>query len=223
MRMVRLFQRFAIALLLLMQIAPQSLAAKSGKTRYSALYRALEPGLVFEKFDQLVAAQHVYSKRPDVSPADIRITIASKSGRMVIAPAEDGRVKFPMTETLLAENPWVESNQPQGSLGLSATMEIRVPDAAQFPYATLYQAMQQAQAALRQLGPEFAGRAIRGADFIFPASSNAEMTIEDARSESLVVANAQGIITIRMDERWVQSKATVKMKSTALAVRPRIE
>jgi hypothetical protein len=200
-----------------------SAAPEQGRTRYQALYNALAPGLVFGEFERLVSVQHVYSKRDDVRADSIRVSILSKSGRIELVPDQAGRVDFPMTTALLEENPWVESNQPQGSLGLSATMELKISGAREIPYLELFEAMQQAQAALEKLGPPMSARRVRGVDLLFDANAEASVTIEDAKSEELALANAGGVISIRMNEAWVKSKARVRMSAALKSARPRID
>ena len=198
-------------------------AAEQGRTRYQALYNALAPGLVFDEFERLVSVQHVYSKRDDVRADSIRVNILSQSGRIELVPDQAGRVDFPMTRALLDENPWVESNQPQGSLGLSATMELKISGARDIPYLELFEAMQQAQAALVKLGPPMSSRRVRGVDLLFDANAEASVTIEDAKSEELALANTGGVISIRMNEAWVKSKARVRMTAALKSARPRID
>lgn len=219
--------RPAAAFLLLISLIvlsfSETAAAAQGRTRYQALYNALAPGLIFGEFERLVSVQHVYSKRDDVRADSIRVTILSKSGRVELVPDKSGRVDFPMTRELLKENPWVESNQPQGSLGLSATMELKISSVREIPYAELFEAMQQAQAALEKLGPPMSARRVRGVDLLFDAKAEASLTIEDAKSEELALANAGGVISIRMNEAWVKSKAQVRMSAVLKSARPRID
>ncbi len=198
-------------------------APDKGRTRYQALYNALAPGLVFGKYDRLISVQHVYSKRDDVAASSIRVTIVSKAGRIELKPDQVGRVDFPMTQELLEENPWVESNQPPGSLGLSATMELKISATREMAYVDLFEAMQQAQAALTALGPAMAKRKVRGVDLLFDPKSDASVTIEDAKSEELALANAGGVVSVRMNEAWVKSKAQVRMSASPISARPRVD
>jgi len=198
-------------------------APEQGRTRYQALYNALAPGLVFGHFDRLLSVQHVYSKRDDVRADSIRVNILSKSGRVELVPDVAGRIDFPMTAALLKENPWVESNQPQGSLGLSATMELKISSAREIPYVELFEAMQQAQAALEKLGPPMSARRVRGVDLLFDVKADASVTIEDAKTEELALANSGGVISIRMNEAWVKSKALIRMTAALKSARPRVD
>ena len=225
--LLRMHVRPAAAFWLLISLIfisfPALAAPEQGRTRYQALYSALAPGLVFGTFSRLISAQHVYSKRDDVRADSIRVVILSKSGRIELVPDVSGRVDFPMSTELLEENPWVESNQPQGSLGLSATMELKISTAREIPYAALFEAMQQAQAALKKLGPSMSARRVRGVDLLFDVNADASVTIEDAKSEELALANSNGVITIRMNEAWLKSGAQIRMSATLKSARPRID
>ena len=220
---VRPAAAFWLLLLLIFFSFSVAAASEQGRTRYQALYNALAPGLVFGHFDRLLSVQHVYSKRDDVPADSIRVNILSKSGRVELVPDVGGRIDFPMTAALLKENPWVESNQPQGSLGLSATMELKISSAREIPYVELFEAMQQAQAALEKLGPPMSARRVRGVDLLFDVKAEASITIEDAKSEELALANSGGVISIRMNEAWVKSNAQIRMTATLKSARPRVD
>lgn len=220
---VRSAAAWSLLLSLILHSFPALGGPEQGRTRYQSLYNALAPGLVFGKYDRLISVQHVYSKRDDVAAASIRVTIVSKTGRIELKPDQVGRVDFPMTRDLLEENPWVESNQPPGSLGLSATMELKISAAREMAYVDLFEAMQQAQAALTALGPAMATRRVRGIDLIFDPKVDASITIEDAKSEELALANAGGVVSVRMNEAWVKSKAQVRMSASPISARPRVD
>ena len=58
----------------------------------------------------------IASTRDGVKPQDIRIYIASKTGRIDLAISADGTMVFPLRADLLAENPLIVSNQPRGTM-----------------------------------------------------------------------------------------------------------
>lgn len=212
---------FVLTLYLFVCGAGASAAAQTGRVPYASLYRALEPGLVIERFPNLRAVQRMTSKLPDISPQQIKVRILAKSGPIEISVGPDGRVQFPMRAALLTENPQVESNQPQGSLSLSATMEIALSSGVSVPYSELFEAARQAQQALSALGPDTAVR-VQGIELLFPERSQARVTIEHARGDELLLADESGLIAVRADPKLLAGNAVVRFSSVPLSVRPHL-
>jgi hypothetical protein len=215
--------RFLLCCLLLFFYATPSFAAEPVRVPYASLYRALEPGLVIVEFDHLVARQRIQSRRADVAPQQIAVQILAKSGVIAVPVSAQGEMQFPMTQALLKENPWVQSNQPKGSLSLSATMEIKLSAQKDYAYAELYAAALQAQQALAKLGSAMAGRRIRSIAFEFNPSEGARAELIDARGEELLISNAAGLIELRVDEALVKRQARVKFSHLPRAARPHID
>lgn len=190
---------------------------------YSSLYQALAPGLQIAQFDRLIARQRIVSRRPDVRPETIKVRILAKAGAIDVSASEIGDISFPMTEALLAENPLVESNQPKGSLSLSATMELKLPSELLVPYSEFYAAARQAQQAIDQMGGGLSGRKIRSIEFEFDRTLGARMELLDSRAEELVYANQLGLLELRVDEELVKRGVQVKFSHRARAARPHID
>lgn len=216
---MRFLLRLMLYLLLCCSNAPA--AGLTGRVPYASLYRALEPGLVIERFPSLRAVQRMTSKLPNVSPQQISVRILAKSGPIDIAVGPDGRVQFPMLAALLSENPHVESNQPQGSLSLSATMEIALSDGLSVPYGELFEAARQAQQALSALGAGTAMR-VQGVELLFAERSQARVTIEHARGDELLLADDSGLVAVRADPNLLARKAVVRFSTVPLSARPHL-
>jgi hypothetical protein len=190
---------------------------------YATLYRALEPGLVIARFEHLRAVQRIQSRLPEVAPGQIQVSIRAKSGTLNIAIDSRGHVQFPMSEALLAENPMVQSNQPKGSLSVSATMECALVAGSKLAYSALMDCSQQAQSALAALGPSMSGRNISSIEFEFDPAQNANVQLNDDKAEEVLVADASGMVRVRIDPRKIQRHAVLMLSAPALAVRPQIE
>ena len=200
-----------------------AVAQESVRVPYSSLYQALAPGLKIDRFDRLVARQRIISRRSDVHPESIKVRILAKSGVIDIGVSAIGDIQFPMTDALLAENPMVESNQPKGSLSLSATMELKIPDALSVPYKEFFEAAKQAQQAIDGMGASLAGRKIHSIEFEFDRAESARIELVDERAEELLIANELGLLELRLDEDLVRRGAQVKFSHRARAARPHID
>jgi hypothetical protein len=215
--------RLLLSCLLLFLCTSPNFAAEPVRVPYASLYRALEPGLVIAEFDHLVARQRIQSRLAVVAPQQIAVQILAKSGVIAVPISPLGEMQFPMTQALLKENPWVQSNQPKGSLSLSATMEIKLSAEKDYAYAELYAAAMQAQQALAKLGSTMAGRRVRSIEFEFNPSEGARAELIDARGEELLISNATGLIELRVDESLVKRQAKVKFSHLPRAARPHID
>lgn len=204
----------ALALLLV------ALPAGAGEVPYRLLYRVLAPSLAIERFPRLVAVQRVESKLPGVRGSEIELSILSRQGIQRIRVDDDYRVRFPLDEALLAEDPLVRSNQPQGSLAVSVTFEIALNDQRILRYQDLLEGMQQAEQALGMVERQLADRRVAGIEFLFPADTGASLTIIDARREELLLANAAGFIRLRRDPALADSSAEVRLSTTPLRAIP---
>lgn len=216
-----LLRRLLSSLLMLASLVSTPLAAQSGgETPYRALYGALSPSLKLAGYSRLKPVQRIVSKSATVSPADIRVSIHASGGVIELTPAADGRVDFPMSDTLLAENPPVRSNQPRGSLSVSVSFEIDLGDGDGLSYAALAEGIDQAQAALAQVEPSLAGRRVAGIEFSFPAGTEGRLQIIDAKREELLVADRAGFVRLRNDPQLRESGATVRWSPRPLRAVP---
>ena len=204
-------------------ICSLALAQAPTDVRYASLYRALEPGLIIASFDRLLARQRIVSRQRDVLPSHIEVRILAASGVIVVKVAPDGSVDFPMTTRLLAENPIVESNQAKGSLSLSATMEVKLGQNKVVAYSDFYESAMQAQQAIASLGPAMAGRKVRSIEFEFVRTQGARAELTDTNAEELLLADKQGLLTLRIDKALATRKAQVRFSELPIAARPHID
>lgn len=218
--MSRLRRLIALVLLLTALVSAPLAAQSGGETPYRALYGALSPSLKLAGYSRLKPVQRIVSKNAEVAPDAIRVSIHAASGVIELTPTADGRVDFPMSEALLAENPPVRSNQPRGSLSVSVSFEIDLGDGDGLPYAELALGMEQAQTALGEVEPALAGRRVAGIEFSFPPGTEARLQIIDARLEELLVADRAGFVRLRNDPRLRESGAMVRWTPRPLRAVP---
>jgi hypothetical protein len=191
----------------------------TGDVPYSVLYGALEPTLAMRRYPRLAAIQRVESKLPGVDPASIRIRIGDGANVVVVPIARDGEMEFPLDAALLAANPAVRTNQPAGSLTLSVTLALRVPEGARIPVAAIREALAEADALMASgvagAGPQRA----RGAEFRFARGAAASLSLRGA-VERVLVADREGRIVLMRDPDLQAPAGMLEFSTAPLLVLP---
>ncbi|MFG0266015.1 MAG: hypothetical protein ACF8AM_12835 [Rhodopirellula sp. JB055] len=109
--------RFLVACMVTLWVGTTAVGEEFARMRYSSALRATE--IEPPKIDGVVPASmrfFVRSLTPGVSPDDIRMTLKSKAGDLVISVDANGRFDLPVSKELREEDPWLIANQPKGSL-----------------------------------------------------------------------------------------------------------
>lgn len=210
----------AVALVLadLSGFAKIAAAADTGSMPYAALYEAVQSALVTQKFDHLLAKATVQSKLVGVSPATIRLRIHARSGIRDIEVAADGSFRFPIEDSLLAENPTISSNQPKGSLTLEVTLLLRPFLSLRVPYREIVNGLAQAGQVLAEDQNQRA-LVVRGIEVRFAAGRSATVTLR-ARSEQLLMADADGTVIVRDAAEWHVAGAELEFSEPPLLLLP---
>lgn len=103
----------------LVLLAGSALRAENARLPYSYLYHLehLQAGLAatYPDVDVILCLE---STLPRVHPSDIHATIESKSGKIPLTLESDGAFVLPMRDDLLAENPWIVTDQPRGTMAV---------------------------------------------------------------------------------------------------------
>jgi hypothetical protein len=183
------------ALALLWLVVGSAIAQDGGRVPYSTLYQALSPAREVEDHPRLRAVQRIESKLPGVTPQQIAVRIHARSGVIAVPIAADGAARFPLRDDLLAENPPVSSNQPKGSITLSVTMALRVPETTRLSAADLRAALADVDAWLTRQGG--GGPPTRGVEFRFPPGSGASLTVRGDTERFLLADDAGRIVVVR--------------------------
>lgn len=194
-------------------------AVATGDVPYAVLYRALEPTLAMRRYPRLAAIQRVESKLPGVDPASILIRIGDGASLVAVPVAHDGAMEFPLDAALLAANPAVRTNQPAGSLTLSVTLALRVPEGARIPVDAIRAALAQADA-LMAAGVAGAGpQRARGAEFRFARGAAASLSLH-GEAERVLVADREGRIVLMRDPDLQAPAGLLEFSTAPLLVLP---
>jgi hypothetical protein len=216
----RHLQRPALALLavlaFLLGIPAAGAAEPASATSYAVLHRALEPALAIDAYPRLRALRRIESKLPGVPPSAIRLTIERASGPIELRPAADGTIDFPLDAALLAENPPVRSNQPRGSLVLSATLALATPPSRSLPPAFFTAALDDAD---RLLAADGSRARAAGIELHFAADAQATATLRGA-AERTLVADHTGRIVLMRDRDLGGDTGSIELSATPTLVLP---
>lgn len=166
------------------------------------------------KLGDLPYIQPVIRVEPEgkaVKPQDVVFTIAAKAGPIRVTPDADGEIRFPFSDALCAENPDIESNQPPGSLGISITIDPKMPPVQRIDYRQLDTLRQQWDTAVSRQG--FFYRMLapspKGFEVQFDPRSKATAEVGLPQGARQLAANAQGILVIPFDRSWAAANPTI--------------
>lgn len=206
---------------LLFLLLSGKVTAEEGAVPYAALHARFAPADILADYPRLRGVQRVSSRLQQVRPEQIQIWIEAASGRIDVPIDRDGRARFPLTEQLLQENPWVRSNQPQGSLQLQLSLEVYLPETKQVGYAEIWQDIEQAQAALDRLGPEYVGSQVVGIEYQF-LDGPGQVLLSGRNIELSLLADQHGRVMLRRDPDWLAAEVQVRFDGTLASALPRL-
>lgn len=195
--------------------------AEDGAVPYAALYERFEPATVLAEYPRLRSVQRVSSRLQNVRPEQIRIWIEAAGGRIDVPLDRQGRAGFPLSAQLLQENPWVRSNQPQGSLQLQLSLEVDLPAANRIAYAEIWASLDEAQAALDRLGPDYAGSEVVGIEYQF-LDGPMQVLLNGRSIELSLLADHTGRVMLRRDPNWLEADVQVRFDGTLASALPRL-
>lgn len=122
----------------------------TGRLPYKAIAELFDAFAKVKSKDKLeldvrvVPAANAHPTKP------IQLQLDSKSGRMELVLAEGGALRdFPLTDALRKENPWILSNQPKGTLNLTAELRIKYPGELSAPVQYYREALEQLNRAIK--------------------------------------------------------------------------
>jgi hypothetical protein len=115
----------------------------------------------------------------------------------------------------------VHTNQPKGSLSLTVTMELKLPESPHIAWSDLHSALEEARAVIaaqaRSEGIDLPG--VLGVELRFPPGSEAKVTVA-GKGERLLLADADGRAIVMLDEAAVAEQPSLELSQPPLAVLP---
>jgi hypothetical protein len=198
----------SIAWLCLMLLAPRPALAEDARLPYHDLCLIQKAQMEMCRLHpNLTLVLQLRSTNPAISYSNITASIAAKSGRIPVPIGPEGVFSVPVREDLLAENPWINLNQPRGTMelswhaGLAPTLVRQMTNAIH--YGTLMRAVRdcgEVQEAMRQFFPNAPRLTVAGLRLTFPDSAVAPTVVIHAKDGNRhLVADAVGQLTIPLD------------------------
>ncbi|MDZ4851922.1 MAG: hypothetical protein SGI77_21750 [Pirellulaceae bacterium] len=117
----------AILLICLLLVSSLANAEEVARLRYSTV--AELAALEFASIDGIESQRlrlSVRSRNPDVKLRDIVITMKRAGKSEIVAVESDGTFVIPISEQLRIEDPWIESNQPKGSMHMKLSYSLKL-------------------------------------------------------------------------------------------------
>ncbi|HVF34413.1 MAG TPA: hypothetical protein VND91_03760 [Candidatus Saccharimonadia bacterium] len=182
-----------LALALALAIA-DARVVRAAEIEYAVIHRALGAAGEVAAYPRLRAVQRIESKRDGVAPRAIGIAIRARRGRIEVPVGDDGTIALPLDDALLAENPVVETNQPEGSLTLTISVELHQPSGAIVRTADVETALTEADALLVQ---QRARSRVRGVEFRFADDETGGVTLRGSGERVLVPDREGRVIVMR--------------------------
>jgi hypothetical protein len=186
---------------------------------------------VFERLERLQGGRYLKasaaltSADPGVPTAAIELLIQSREGELPVPVAEDGTVVFPVRADLLAENPPVRTNVPQGKLQINVRLRVEAEPVDSLRYGLREAMLSEARTMInrqgllaRMLAPDFEDLVVS-----FGAGEKAWLTIEAEDGPERLDADAEGDVVIPDRRDWRRENPLIRASRLPLriALRPR--
>ena len=177
--------------------------------------------------DQTKLAVHVFIQA-NRRTTNLTATIQSASGNIPLELGEGGRIlKFPHTPELVRENPPIIANQPKGTMGLTLSGELVMPDGLTFRYARLGEGVAEANRMIKSQAGWFSLLApkAQGVGFFFPKTNavRAKIKIQSATGSKQFTADEHGLIKIKLEKSLLTENPEVMLSEKPLRVMPDLE
>ena len=184
-------------------------SAENARLPYQHLYliQTVQAALCQSHTNLLLVLQ-LRSASTNVKTSDIEAFIDSKSGKIPLPIGPDGEISVPVRDDLLAEDPWLITNQPKGTMelnwqaGLSKSLVRQMTNSVR--YSPVMQAVRECddvQEKMRQFFPAAPKLTLAGLKFIFPPPIKAAALIIHAKDgDRKLEADTNGELIVPLDE-----------------------
>ena len=213
-------KRIATLLIAVAYLLPPAAAAAERSIPYADMYGMFARVAQLQGGKYLKAAATLSSADPAIATKDITLVIRGRAGAIPIPVAADGTTQFPISDALLAENPPVFTNVPQGKLSMAVSIRVEAPPQQRFRYGLMVEMHDEAKAMIakqgmlaRMLAPDFEGLRIG-----FAPGSTATATVESADGPEVFRAVAQGNLDIPDRRAWRRENPFVQLSELPLRI-----
>lgn len=153
----------------------------------------------------------VKPKDEAVKPAAVVFTIEARSGPIKVQPAADGTIVLPLTDALCAENPEIASNQPDGSVQFSVSIDPQLPPATALDYRQLETLRQEWDVAVSRQGlmMRMLAPGAKGYHVGFERGRAASVEVRLPSGAQRFAADAEGNVYLPIETAWAAANPAI--------------
>jgi hypothetical protein len=181
------------------------LCAQNARLLYAELYKMQRAqSELSASYTNLVVVLRMEPASTNVATSNLVVYIDAKSGRIPVKVESDGDFSVPMSSDLLAENPWIITNQPRGTMKLNWFMGLVV---RRLGTVTAYRQLMQVvrdcgdvRERMRQVFPGAPKAKVSGLKLKFASpEAGASVVIHAERGDRKLAADSNGELTMLLD------------------------
>jgi len=202
-------------------------SAENARLPYQHLYRIQTvQAALCQSHTNLLLVLQLRSASTNVKTSDIEAFIDSKSGKIPLPIGPDGEISVPVRDDLLAEDPWLITNQPKGTMqlnwraGLARSFVRQMTNSIR--YAPLMRALrdcEDVQAKMREFFPGSPKLTVAGLKLVFPREAKPASLVIHARSGSQKLeTDAAGELFLPIDPALQAEDPLVTLSSSPARV-----
>jgi hypothetical protein len=217
-------QAICLALFASVLLAAFPSGAEDARLPYAKLYemQRLQSELSGQ-YTNLVVALRMESVSTNITATNLDVYIDTKAGRIAVRIGQYGDFNVPMRDDLLAENPWIITNQPRGSMKLDWFLGLVVRHlTTSIRYRDLMQVVRdcgEVRQRMRQILPTAPKGAVAGLRLTFsPPGNGASVVIHSERADKKLEAGATGTITMMIDPALLDEDPLVTLSKEPASV-----
>jgi hypothetical protein len=149
---------------------------------------------------------------PEVKTEDLRVFIDARGGPIGVKVDADGNFNVPISDTLLAENPWIVVNQPKGTMKLEWNINVQGAKPANgMHYRDLMRPLQQVQEIQRDIAREGSNLAIQGLKLVFSKDKAANVVVHLKQGDKVFKTDSDHALIIPLDSTWLDEDPIIGM------------
>jgi hypothetical protein len=208
-------------------LVPPRAPAEDARLPYHEIYRVQKAQMELSRaHTNLALVLQMRSTRPDVKYSDITASIQAKSGPIPVPIGPDGVFSVPVRDDLLAEDPWINVNQPRGTMelnwhaGLAPSLARQMTNAVHYgPLMRVVRECDDVQESMRQFFPNAPRLTAVGLRLTFRASAFAPAVILHTKGgDRKLPANILGELIIPWDGDLVEEDPVMTLTESPIAV-----
>jgi hypothetical protein len=198
--------------------------AQNARLPYAELYQMQRvQSELSGAYTNLVVVLRMEPASTNAATSNLDVYIDAKSGRIPVKIGQDGDFSVPMSDDLLAEKPWIITNQPRGTMKLNWFVGLAVrPLGASIGYRTLMQVVRDCgnvRERMRQAFPGAPKATVSGLKLTFsPPGQDATVVIHSERGDRKLAADAKGQLSIILEPDLLEENPLVTLSKEPASV-----